>query len=142
MRITELHLVVDDEDENGRLYKLPDDVIYRVRHPKVQNITVPKGFKTDLATLPPLTRGLVWLFGYQHDVNSAGVLHDWLCACHMFGEIDTHRIFYQELRDAGVPVAMSAGMFVSVLFFGSMSYKSGPERLKQTSPELAKSLSA
>lgn len=114
VRLSELQLAIDDEDTSGKKYKLLKDVYYRVRHPKVRNLVVPEGFKTDLATLPPGARGLIWAFGYKHAFDSAGVLHDFLLGSAGHSKMDAHRIFYQELGDQGVPLILSMAGFAVV----------------------------
>lgn len=59
-------------------------------------ITVPKGFKTDLASVPALARPFVPLSGRM---AKPAILHDWLLAIE---DPRAHEIFEEALRVAGL----------------------------------------
>jgi len=69
-------------------------------YPSNEVIRVPKGFKTDLASVP---FGFRWLIPMSGEYNQAAVLHDWMCV----NFYDTHKrrceIFAEAMTVLGVP---------------------------------------
>lgn len=70
------------------------------KYPSDTILTVPKGFVTDLASVP---YGFRWIIPMSGEYNQAAVLHDWMCVT-MYG---THRqrceIFAEAMTVLGVP---------------------------------------
>jgi hypothetical protein len=63
-------------------------------------ITVPRGFKTNLASVP---RPLWWLLPPHHPrYAAAAVLHDYLCAWAGFNHVIADAVFYEAMRVLGV----------------------------------------
>lgn len=136
MRIDPLTITVDDEDPWGRLFVVTHPITYSFSELFDWSLTVPLGFKTDLASLPPVTRHTLWLFGQQHNVNSAALAHDYLYAVHGCSRAAADAIFYQELRESGVPRWQAKILHSSVKAFGWRAYNTGPKRLARNSPQL------
>lgn len=80
-------------------------------------VTVPKGFVTDLASVP---RWLWWLFA-PHDPQyaAAAVLHDYLRSWADFDPVTAHAIFLDALLILGVARWKAVAMFAAVLIFNS-----------------------
>lgn len=60
-----------------------------------QTITIPKGFKTDFASVPGVLQGIFRAIG---DHNLADVLHDWLYENHLMSRADADREFLIYMR--------------------------------------------
>lgn len=105
----------------GRSVVLVDHLVYRDRL-GVQ-YTVQSGFRSDLATLPPLAR----LFFTKLDRHApAAVLHDACYAERMPRDI-ADRLFFEALADCQVgPVARGA-MYLAVRTFGWWFYATKPQ---------------
>ncbi len=78
-----------------------------------ERYVVPKGFHTDLASIPSW---LTWLIPPSGSLwDDAAILHDWLCHLARQGEVtfaEADDIFYDALRDCGCP-AITAFIFWS-----------------------------
>lgn len=70
---------------NGRrrMYQLDLDFVFEMRYENgVDHVSVPRGFKTDLATIPLLCQVIL---GGRDDFAEEAVIHDWLCVHKMPG---------------------------------------------------------
>lgn len=91
-------------DDGGLLaseWVLEERLVYTTDDP-VETVVVPAGFRTDLASIPRLFRGLL----PQNDKHRlAAVVHDWLCrTAHSRKErARGDRIFREAMKDLGVP---------------------------------------
>lgn len=137
MRLTPLMVLAPDfEDESGKLWVVLEPITYETSKLFGWRVTVPKGFKTDLASLPPLTRFLVRQRGHLHKINSGAILHDYLYATHGCSRGQADLICEGEWRGDGVP-RWEAKLFRSTIqMFGKHAYKTGPERLAANCPDL------
>ena len=94
----------------------PMDVIINGRH-----LNVPKGFVTDLATIPRI----FWSFDSPFDGKymSAAILHDYLYSCsiaHSRQEAD--RILYSAMREEGASKWTANKFYVAVRLGGGSHY--------------------
>ena len=102
-------------------FKLCDNMIIRV-HKKYH--AVPKGFKTDLASIPRI----MWPFFAPSDYDSiaAAVLHDWLyCCVASVTRKKADEIFYFGLRVHGMHQLKASIYYIGVRSVGWMYYKHG-----------------
>lgn len=82
--------------------------------------TVPSGFTTDGASIPPLC----WLVvGHPYSPSSirAALLHDWMCRAprtHGLSSRAVHRLFYDALRADGCAWLRAQLMWLAVHVFG------------------------
>jgi hypothetical protein len=109
------------------LLQLMEDLAFDTRRGR---LVVPRGFVTDLASVPFFLRGLVPNAGRR--VNLAAILHDWCCE-HLkarlkagltlddtdpdgpvFGPVAADALFRETLRDLGMPPLMSSVMWEGV----------------------------
>jgi len=86
---------------NADQWELVAPVTYRGQ---IDVWTVPEGFVTDFASVPPAA---VWLIPRTGDYTLAAVLHDWLCGPGIRGglihPVDCDGVFRRVLRELGVP---------------------------------------
>ena len=68
--------------------------------PSIQVIRVPKGFRTDLASVP---RPFRWLFPKSGKYNQAAVLHDWMCKFFYGTHRERCEIFLEAMEVLEVP---------------------------------------
>lgn len=137
MRLDPLHFYADDGDPTQTMFVVAEPIRYQISEIYRWKVTVAKGFKTDLASLPPITRLLVRLFRQQRSVDSAGVVHDWLYATHGCARAVADAVFYQELREEGIPRWQCKWMHKTVRVFGWSAYKTAPKRLARNCPGLS-----
>jgi hypothetical protein len=103
----------------GFNYKLCDTI-----HLNLDNdyIEIPKGFETDLASIP---RSLWSIFPPQKsEFITPSIIHDYFYRCdksHTRYEADS--VFYNTLRHEGVSLTTSYTMFLAVRLFGASSYE-------------------
>lgn len=135
MRLDPLAFSFDMDDPKEQLSVVHDPIRYELAKKWIE--AIPRGFKTDFASIP----GAVWpMFRFLrvlHRINSAALVHDWLYATHTCSRTVADAVFYQELRESGVSRWVAKILHWSVHIFGKAAYASGPDRLKQDCPELA-----
>lgn len=79
--------------------------------------TVPRGFITDLASIPRFLRGLFNVNGLS---RSAAVLHDWLYCVQYTTRAEADALFLEALEAAGVGWATRYSMYMAVRAGGWM----------------------
>lgn len=82
-------------------------------------LIVPKGFKTDLASIP---RVLWWVIPPFGKHNEASVVHDYLYKTHTYPQAKCDKIFLAILRMYGVNVLIRTILYVGVRLFGFIKY--------------------
>jgi len=91
------------------------------------HLTIPEGFTTDGASIPPLFWAMV---GHPYSPSSirAALLHDWLCRDRRHGWSSTtvHRIFHVALLADGVAAPRAYAMWLATHWFGP-SFKAAPD---------------
>lgn len=127
---------LDSTDPKGRLYVLKADFHFEVSELFGWSIVVPAGFKTDFATLPPLTQFIVTRMGYLHIVTLAAIIHDYLYAVHGVSRAVADGIFREILGRYGAPRSLAKVLELVVRVFGWRPYQTGPARLARNCPGL------
>lgn len=86
-------------------------------------IEVPRGFVTDLASVPKFLWWIVAPFGLH---AKPSVLHDWLYRSPSAREVYTRkqadRVFYESMLVASVPARRAKLMYIAVRLFGNRTY--------------------
>ena len=78
-------------------------------------VTVPAGFPTDFATLPPPVRALINRNGNS---RAAAVVHDYLCVRQSVSRKRADQIFLEALKECGVNIAIRWLMYSGVRVYG------------------------
>lgn len=95
-------------------------------------IRVPKGFITDLASVPKVFWNIIPPMGKY---SKAAVLHDWLYACQVFSKIETDGIFLEAMEALGVPAIERDTLYEGVKVGGAEAWL---EHQKRGDPEIIK----
>lgn len=116
--LTPIRMVVHPGSINDRPYELEADLVYKTDVLADQpRITVPKGYRTDFASVPRV----FWrLFPPGGAYRGAAVVHDWLCdvdpkAC---SSKDAAKVFLEAMKDLGLPKVTRWPMYQAVRWFG------------------------
>lgn len=112
---------------SSRVFSLLRD--FRYYSPKHGVITVPKGFKTDGASVPRVFWGLFDPFGPWFP---AALVHDFLYSrvSDAFGDFNraiADRVFLDAMTDAGVDSLRRRIIYMAVRVGGGLAYKSQPK---------------
>jgi len=83
-------------------------------------IVVPKGFETDLASVPWPASMLIPKSGKY---NPAAVLHDYICSTQERPRAECDRIFLEAMEVVGVPLVKRRIMYRAVRMFGWISWR-------------------
>jgi len=87
----------------------------------IGSIVVPKGFQTDLASIPRILRNVPSL-----DQNGLSrrpaVLHDYLYTQKNFSKEYSDVLFYDALRDEGASVLLAQALYDAVRLFGGQAW--------------------
>lgn len=89
-------------------------------------VTVPKGFKTDLASIP---KQLWSIYSpAKSETMSASILHDYFYNCKShYTRLQADNIFYYSLIDKQLPVARAALYWSAVRMFGASAFNPSKE---------------
>ena len=82
--------------------------------------TVPKGFATDLASIP---FGFKNFFNQNDNTRSPAVLHDWLYKRSHMLRSSADELFYEAMISRGVNKVKAYSMYLAVRMFGWRYYK-------------------
>ena len=95
---------------DGKRWRLISSFSYHRNNGEI--IIVPKDFITDFGSKPPI----VWIFiGSPTDEGGpAYLVHDFLCYIPNYPKSKADRIFYEAMRDLGVPYLKRTVMYFSV----------------------------
>ena len=88
-------------------------------------VVVPKGFRTDYASVPKIFRNIINTYG---DHTRAAVIHDWLYRNgHKLGvsRKEADKVFLEVMKEQGVGFFKRQLMYRAVRSFGMFSYKEG-----------------
>jgi hypothetical protein len=80
-----------------------------------QRITVPKGFITDLASIPAALRGILNVNGPS---RSPAVVHDYLYCCQVLSRERSDEILREALESRGVDIITRNAFYSAVRSFG------------------------
>lgn len=119
--LTELSLVV----LNDSSFRLKEDFYVNV---KCNELVIPEGFETDLASVPRLPIVYLTMGSTGH---KAAVLHDWLYATNMFPREECDSIFYEALLECGLNKIHAYTMFLGVRAGGGAPYALYATKLKE-----------
>lgn len=102
----------------GFIYKTCKDVGVQVDD---MEITIPKGFETDLASIPR------WYWSVLSPNNTMlvapAILHDYLYSCNYgYSRDEIDNIFFEALRANSVPYRTAETMYIAVRLFGGSHY--------------------
>lgn len=116
MKFTELHI-----KDTGRTWnELP---VYILENPLIyypKDIYVPKGFETDLASIP---RGFRDKLPANREYAPAAVVHDYLYTNHgMYSRAQADWIFLKAMKDCGTPLKARWAMYLAVRFYGQLAW--------------------
>ena len=106
---------------NGK-FELFSDYMYRT---KEYLIKVPKGFRTDYASIPKFLRAIVLPYG-KH--RGASAVHDWLYSSNCNLDIDREKadkIFLEILKEEKVNFLLRILMYIAVRKFGRSRFRNG-----------------
>lgn len=115
--ITEFHPATDAASWYFSVHKP-----FTVRWKKII-LVVPKGFKTDLASIPQILQNVIPLVGNH---LQAAIVHD-LCYRSMVGisKDDADQMFYDSMRQLSVFWLKAQAMYRAVQVFGGGAFKGG-----------------
>lgn len=91
-------------------------------------IVIPEGFETDLASVPRLP--IVYL-AVGNTGHKAAVLHDWLYSTNMFPREICDGYFYHGLRAMGIGYFAAKAMFYGVRAGGAKYYEAAGMKIKE-----------
>ena len=103
---------------NGTTWEVMADFPF---HGRGGVIVVPKGFRTDFASVP---RALWALFPPTGKHSRAAVVHDFLFATAPFPKAQCDAIFYEAMRASGVGRTRAWVMWMAVALFGGPAWRS------------------
>jgi hypothetical protein len=93
---------------------------FRWTHKGMNAITVPKGFKTDFASIP---QGFRWLITGHDSTRKPAVVHDYLYRRGIGTKADADLVFRAGLKETGTPWWKVQACYYAVKFFGSGNFK-------------------
>lgn len=105
------------ERESRRLWKLIDDVPYRLRDGSIE--VIPKGYVTDFTSN---RRALWWLEPPTGEAMFEALPHDWFYASKRRSREAADLVFLHEMEDAGRPWLKRSAMYRAVRTFGASGY--------------------
>lgn len=112
---TPYDLRVHNVDLKQRPFELLEDVFFK--SPDGYEITVPKGYRTDFASVPRFFHRVVNPMG-RH--GKAAIVHDWLCDenPHTMNHKVAAKIFGDAMKELGVPFLRRWSMRLAVRVVG------------------------
>ena len=82
--------------------------------------TVPVGFKTDFASIPPAIRGFIDTD--EGDLRDAAVIHDWLYSTGELTRKAADSILRAAMRELGAGIIKSSVVYYAVRWFGASHF--------------------
>lgn len=107
---------------DGQMWELRESLHY---HHREGVITVPRGFRTDLDSVPRLP-GVYWLL--KDRSKRPAVVHDWLYYSQS-GRTYADQMFLDAMRDAGVPAWQRYPLYLGVRAGGWKPYNEHGKRM-------------
>ena len=118
MEITELKTTPIDD----KYWEVMEDYYYKTSRGVIR---VPKGFRTDYASVPRIFRNIINSYG-KH--GRAAVVHDWLysskCKINVTRE-EADKVFLEIMKECGVNVFKRNLMYRMVRLFGASHFRKG-----------------
>lgn len=100
-------------------WRLLASLIYYTSDKYCHAIAVPKGFITDLASIPAALR---MIFNPNGESRKAAVLHDWLYCSRIYPRMEADAIFREALLVCGVSAPVAWAMWAGVRAGGWLYY--------------------
>lgn len=116
---------------DGRNFELTDAFGFWSR--ETGFISVPKKFKTDLASIPKLFWNILPPFGRYTD---AAIIHDWLYRTHTFPRATADRVLWLAMRVLRVPLWQRLLIYCNVRAFGGIAWRDDSRRIHLVAPPL------
>lgn len=111
-------LILRDNDVPNE-WVLVDSLIYYTSKKFCRTVSVPKGFITDLASIPAMLRSL---FNVNGASRKAAVIHDWLYCSRLYKRAEADAIFREALMFCGVSSPVAWAMWAGVRAGGWLYY--------------------
>lgn len=112
---------IGTNDEGRTLFILLDDFVYISKSTMCFNFTVPKGYVTDLLSIP---KSLWKIFPpFEFPALFGSIVHDILYAGEIVPRKVADKIFLQAMLDAGETPWKSKAMYYAVRVFGGFTYE-------------------
>lgn len=89
-------------------------------------IDIPKGFITDLASVPRIFKNIVNSYGKNY--TRAAVVHDYLYSVGYklgISRLEADKIFLEIMKERGVGLIKRQAMYRAVRLFGALHYRKG-----------------
>lgn len=120
-----LKVAVHSQDEMGNVYTLLEDLVIAWNG---KTLYVPAGFKSDGASVPRFFWRWVFPPGDSRALLAA-FAHDYVYRTHPAGwsKADADNMFYDLLRQNGVPYLNAKRAYLGVRLFGSSSWRKDKE---------------
>lgn len=109
-----LHLKYSHKDKRWTTTK---ELQYETDNGRV--VRVPKGYSTDLDSVPRIPIAYAWLKGRA---TKSAVVHDWLYY-NKHDRKEADKIFLQAMKDEGIPVWRRFLIYSAVRAFGWLAYR-------------------
>lgn len=110
-------LIITDHKPNE--WRLVDSLIYYTSTKFCRTVAVPRGFITDLASIPFVLRPLLNPNG---ESRKAAVIHDWLYCSRLYPRMEADAIFREALLFCGVSAPVAWAMWAGVRTGGWLYY--------------------
>lgn len=95
-------------------------------------IVIPEGFRTDLASIP---RAFHWLIPVNGRHRAAAILHDYLFVVQTRTRAETDALFLEAMADSGVSWVQRTTMYAAVRAGGWMPWRHNARQLAQRPAE-------
>lgn len=113
--------------DDGQSFQLTEDVSFNIGSGlSALTLTIPSGYRTNLASIPPEAGILGFEKLGRH--SYAALLHDWMYNAQMGFEL-ANAVFYHTLRQTGVPNWRAVVMGFAVQAGGKWRYKAAAKEL-------------
>ena len=104
-----------------RNWVVAQDLVYVASLPHYElHVSVPVGFKTDLASIPRL---FWWIVPPDGSYTPAAVVHDYLYRRPITDRATADRIFLEAMKHCGTWTVVRMGIYATVRAFGWMFFK-------------------
>lgn len=91
-------------------------------------IVIPAGFRTDLASIP---RAFHWLIPVNGRHRAAAILHDYLFVVQTLTRAETDALFLEAMTDSGVSWAQRSAMYAAVRAGGWPAWRCNTRQLAE-----------
>lgn len=124
-------LVINHADGSQYPFELADDFIFRWEHNgllkgyenAIYEIKVPKGYRTDFASIPRIFQGI---FDAVNDIAPAAIAHDWCYSIELFERSICDQVLYDAMRANGIGYLRAKTIWSAVRAGGWTSWPHDP----------------